>query len=105
MTDPTFDHIKPYSLSAWAMACRPKTWMIALAPVILGLALALHINKTINIPVAIATGLLSVLMQAITNMENDAAYTRRKAEKSNRKGLRSDYFPLQRLKEPSKFWL
>lgn len=69
------------------MACRPKTWMIALSPVILGLALSLHIQKKIDIPIAIATGLLSVLMQAITNMENDAAYTRRKAEKSNRKGL------------------
>ena len=36
---------------------------------------------------AILTVLLAVLMQVISNLENDAGYTKRKAERSNRRGL------------------
>lgn len=75
------------SLAAWTMCCRPKTWGVALCPVFVGLAFAFFETHTLQWGIALATALLSVLMQAITNMENDAAYTRRKAERSNRKGL------------------
>lgn len=75
------------TFSAWMMCSRPKTWPIALSPVIVGLSVAYFGHGSCNAMVAIATALLSVLMQAISNMENDAAYTRRKAERSNRKGL------------------
>ena len=79
--------IEKSSLAAWIMCSRPKTWAIALSPVFVGLAVALFDTHTIDWSVALATLLLSVLMQAISNMENDAAYTRRNAERSNRKGL------------------
>ncbi len=72
---------------AWMTAARPKTWGVALAPVFIGLSVALMETGRLNWLVALATGLLSVLMQVITNMENDAGYTKKKAEKSNRKGL------------------
>ena len=79
--------IQKNSLAAWAACARPKTWLIALAPVLTGLALALAVTGTINLPVAAATLLLSVLMQVVSNMENDAGYTKRKAENTKRKGL------------------
>ena len=75
------------SLAAWAACARPKTWIIAIAPVLTGLALTLAITEHLNFPVAAATLLLSILMQAISNMENDAGYTKRKAENAKRKGL------------------
>lgn len=67
--------------------CRPKTWSIALAPVLTGLSIALATKGSLNWPVVVATLLISVLMQAISNMENDAGYTKRKAENNKRKGL------------------
>lgn len=79
--------IKKNSPAAWAACARPKTWIIALAPVLTGLALALAVTKSLNWPVAAATLLLSVLMQMVSNMENDAGYTKRKAENAKRKGL------------------
>lgn len=79
--------LKANSLKAWMMCCRPKTWAIALSPVLVGLAIAFFDRHTLDWTVALATILLSVLMQAISNMENDAAYTRRNAERTNRKGL------------------
>lgn len=69
------------------IASRPPTWGVAIAPVITGLAIALSDTGICHPLTALLTSLLAVLMQAITNMENDAGYTKRKAERSNRKGL------------------
>ena len=85
--DHTDTSVRPYSFKAWMACARPKTWAIAIAPVAVGLACALVDQGSIDPIVAIATVLLSILMQAISNMENDAGYTKRKAERSNRKGL------------------
>lgn len=79
--------VRPYSFKAWMACVRPKTWGIAIAPVAVGLSYALAEQGSINCIVAIATVMLSILMQAISNMENDAGYTKRKAERGNRKGL------------------
>lgn len=79
--------IKQNSWAAWAACVRPKTWIIALAPVVTGLALVMAIEGHLNLLLSAATLLLSVLMQAISNMENDAGYTKRKAENKKRKGL------------------
>ncbi len=81
------NNIKKNSLAAWAACARPKTWIIAIAPVLTGLALALAVTGNLNWSVAAATLLLSVLMQMVSNMENDAGYTKRKAENAKRKGL------------------
>lgn len=80
-------NVKPRSFAAWMLAMRPKTWAIALAPVFVGTALAFASRGRFDPLVFFATALLAVCMQAVTNMENDAGYTRRKAERSNRKGL------------------
>lgn len=72
---------------AWLSFIRPKTWGVAIAPVIASLALVYIENLSFSLSVAIPTLTLALLMQIITNMENDLGYTERKAEKSNRKGL------------------
>ena len=69
------------------MAARPKTWGVAAAPVITGLAIALSETHCFDLLTAVLTAVLAILMQIITNMENDAGYTKRKAERSDRKGL------------------
>lgn len=69
------------------IASRPLTWGVAIAPVITGLAIALSDTGIFHPLIALLTALLAILMQVISNMENDAGYTKRKAERSNRKGL------------------
>ena len=77
----------PGSLRAWLACIRPKTLGVAAAPVAEGLGDAADAGHSFSIPVALATLALSLLMQIITNMENDAGYTKKKAERSTRKGL------------------
>lgn len=77
----------PGSFAAWMACIRPKTLGIAVAPVAVGLSVSAAVTHTFNISVAVATLLLSILMQSISNMENDAGYTKKKAERSTRKGL------------------
>lgn len=70
------------------MACiRPKTLGIAVAPVAVGLSVSLAVTHAFDILTACATLLLSILMQSISNMENDSGYTKKKAERTTRKGL------------------
>lgn len=81
------ENINQSSIHAWLLAIRPKTFGVAVAPVLAALAVCLSDTGTINPLVALLTALLSILMQAITNMENDSGYSKRKAERTNRKGL------------------
>lgn len=78
---------KPGSFAAWMACIRPKTLGIAIAPVAVGLSVSAAVTHTFDVFTAIATLLLSILMQSISNMENDAGYTKKKAERSSRKGL------------------
>ncbi len=77
----------PGLVRAWLSFIRPKTWGVAIAPVVAALALVFLEHRTFSPIVALLTLTLSITMQIITNMENDLGYTQRKAEKSNRKGL------------------
>lgn len=79
--------VVPGSWHAWMVYIRPKTWGVAVAPVAAALALAFAEIGGLNIGVACATLSMAVLMQIITNMQNDRGYTQRKAETGNRKGL------------------
>ena len=81
------DTIPPHSAKAWLIATRPKTFGVAIAPVLSARSVTLSDTGRVNVLVAFLTILLAILMQAITNMENDAGYTKRKAERDNRKGL------------------
>ena len=80
-------NVVPRSFKAWLLAIRPKTFGVAVAPVLASLAVCLSDTGLINPLTAVLTAVLAIVMQAITNMENDSGYTKRKAERTNRKGL------------------
>lgn len=79
------DH--PGLIRAWLAFMRPKTWMIAAMPVVATLALAYSERHVFDPIVAFFTLSIAVIMQALSNMQNDLGYTERKAETGNRKGL------------------
>jgi 1,4-dihydroxy-2-naphthoate octaprenyltransferase len=63
----------PSGLRLWLLAIRPKTLTIALVPVLVGSALAWGEAARLNGPAALAAALAAVLIQAATNLHNDAA--------------------------------
>ena len=84
---PQSNEPKPGSLRAWLACIRPKTLGVAVAPVAVGLGIAAAARHEFHLLLAAATMALSLLMQIISNMENDAGYTKKKAERTTRKGL------------------
>ena len=84
MTEKT---IRPGSIQAWFAAIRPKTWGVALAPIFIGISMARSETGHGRLLLGLLTIAVAVAIQALTNMENDVGYTKRKAEKGNRKGL------------------
>ena len=81
------EHVTPGSLRAWAVAIRPKTLWIAAIPVAVGTALAWMHGTTILPWVAALAFVASILMQLITNLQNDVGYTARGLETGKRVGL------------------
>ncbi len=79
--------IKVSRLTAWLAFIRPKTWGVAIAPVLASLTLAVFESHHFDPVIAFFTLTIALFMQIITNMENDLGYTERKAETGNRKGL------------------
>ncbi len=79
--------VRPNSPAAWAVAIRPKTLWIATVPVIVAAALAWSEGAALD-PIVVALTLAgSILMQVITNLQNDVGYTVRRAETGQRVGL------------------
>lgn len=77
----------PGRLASWLAYVRPKTWGVAVAPVLASLSLYVSEHHSFRWDVAFFTLTIAVLMQVITNMQNDRGYTQRKLEKGNRRGL------------------
>ena len=63
----------PSGLRLWLLAIRPKTLTIALVPVLVGSALAWGEAARLNWGAALAAALAALLIQAATNLHNDAA--------------------------------
>ena len=59
------------NINAWWTACRPNTLIISIAPVLLGLSLAINNDKFNSFLVAILTLLAAMLIQIGTNLIND----------------------------------
>jgi 1,4-dihydroxy-2-naphthoate polyprenyltransferase len=79
--------IRPNSPAAWAIAVRPKTLWIATVPVIVSAALVWSRGVALD-PILLALTLSgSILMQVITNLQNDVGYTVRRMETGQRIGL------------------
>lgn len=80
-------HIRPGSLDAWRIAVRPKTLWIATIPVIVATCLAWSIARAFDPAIALIAFAAAMLMQVITNLQNDVGYTQRGAETGKRVGL------------------
>ena len=76
------------SLRAWAVAMRPRSLPVAISPVLVGATLGfLRTGALEPVPALLVLG-AAVLMQVVTNMQNDVGYTVRGGERSGtRTGL------------------
>lgn len=79
--------IRPGSWDAWRVALRPKTLWIATVPVIVGTCLAWSLARAYDTGVTLIALAASVLMQVVTNLQNDVGYTERGGETGTRVGL------------------
>ena len=79
--------IEPGSWNAWLVALRPKTLWVAVVPVFVGTSLAVAETGRVNPLIAFLALVASILLQLLTNLQNDVGYTQRGAETASRIGL------------------
>ena len=80
--------IAPGSLGAWLMAMRPRTLPITVSPVVTAIALLWSRGEVIDLQLALLVFAAAIMMQFITNMQNDVGYTLRGGERrGDRVGL------------------
>jgi 1,4-dihydroxy-2-naphthoate polyprenyltransferase len=80
--------IVPGSLAAWGIACRLPSLLVAVSPVLVGTALAWQRTGRFDAGTMLLALGCAVLLQVISNLQNDVGYTVRGAERSgNRTGL------------------
>jgi 1,4-dihydroxy-2-naphthoate octaprenyltransferase len=79
--------IRPGSFAAWRVALRPRTLWIATIPVIVGTCLAWSVARAFDPVIALIALAAAVLMQVVTNLQNDVGYTERGGETGQRVGL------------------
>ena len=79
--------IRPGSWAAWRVALRPRTLWIATIPVIVGTCLAWSVARAFDPGIALIALAASVLMQVVTNLQNDVGYTERTSASGGRVGL------------------
>jgi 1,4-dihydroxy-2-naphthoate octaprenyltransferase len=80
--------IAPGSLAAWGIACRLPSLLVAVSPVLVGTALAWDRTGQFDPMTMLLALACAVLLQVISNLQNDVGYTVRGAERSgNRTGL------------------
>lgn len=71
---------KPDQLTAWRVAIRPPSLVVAISPVLVGAALAKAHGGAIAPLAFMAAVTAAVLMQVITNLQNDVGFTLRGGE-------------------------
>ncbi len=74
--------VRTGSASAWLAAVRPNSLLVAVSPVIVGAALGWQRTGTVDATVALIILAAAVLVQAISNLQNDVGYTVRGGEAS-----------------------
>ena len=76
------------SWAAWMVATRPRSLLVAISPVLVGAALGYARTGQLDPLVALLVLCAALLMQVITNWQNDVGYTVRGGERSGtRTGL------------------
>ncbi len=80
--------VRAGSWQAWAVAVRPRTLLVALSPVLVGATLGFDRTGSVDIVAALLVLGAALLMQVVTNMQNDVGYTVRGGDSSGtRTGL------------------
>jgi 1,4-dihydroxy-2-naphthoate octaprenyltransferase len=80
--------IAPGSWAAWRVACRLPSLLVAVSPVLVGTALAWERTGRFDALTMLLALAAAVLLQVISNLQNDVGYTLRGAERlGNRTGL------------------
>lgn len=80
--------VRAGSPAAWLVAVRPRTLLVAISPVLVGATLGFERTGAIDWLVATLALCAALLMQVISNMQNDVGYTVRGGESSGtRTGL------------------
>jgi 1,4-dihydroxy-2-naphthoate octaprenyltransferase len=80
--------VRSGSLQAWAVAVRPRTLLVAISPVLVGATLGFERTGDVDWVAALLVLGAALLMQVISNMQNDVGYTVRGGESSGtRTGL------------------
>jgi len=80
--------VRPGSLRAWGVAMRPRSLLVAVSPVLVGSALACERTGHVSWLAVTLVLVVAVLVQVITNLQNDVGYTVRRADSSGtRTGL------------------
>jgi 1,4-dihydroxy-2-naphthoate octaprenyltransferase len=79
--------VEPGSWNAWRIALRPKSLWVAVVPVFVGTSLAVAETGTVDPVLAFLALVASLLLQVMTNLQNDVGYTLRGAETASRIGL------------------
>ncbi len=85
MTDPANTTERPSRSAAWLMAVRPATLPAAIAPVLVGLAVALSLDVFEPLP-ALACLVVALLLQIASNVGNDLSDFRSGADTDERLG-------------------
>ena len=70
----------PGAVASWVLASRPRTLPVAVAPILVGSALAWAETARFAIDILAVALLVALLIQIATNLHNDAADTRRGAD-------------------------
>lgn len=80
--------VRSGSLAAWMVAIRPHSLLVAFSPVLVGATLGFARTGAIDLVAALLVLGAALLVQVVTNMQNDVGYTVRGAERSGtRTGL------------------
>jgi 1,4-dihydroxy-2-naphthoate octaprenyltransferase len=97
MNDPARQHrnsdaeralVRAGSWQAWTVAMRPRSLLVAISPVLVGAALGFERTGAIDPLAALLVLGAALLMQVITNLQNDVGYTVRGGDSSGtRTGL------------------
>ena len=78
----TATSVKAGSAGAWLAAIRPRSLLVALSPVLVGAALGWQRSGAIDPMVASIVLAAALLVQVVTNLQNDVGYTVRGGEAS-----------------------
>jgi len=80
--------VAPGSFAAWRIACRLPSLLVAISPVLVGTALAWERTGRFDLMTMLLALGAAILLQVISNLQNDVGYTTRGAERhGNRTGL------------------